>query len=280
MPKPLKPGEMIYVDRKVKPSDYAMPAMEAAFDHYSIGFLVSGDRKWFSYETIQIAHAGNLGICKPNIFHRNLPMSDTPYDRYLIKFKYETIQPVIKLIGDKNFDKLCMHYLDFAVEDLSGIQRQFEDMLQEYEKNTEYSQFILQGMLQRLILTVYQQYIPYDNTVLKYKNYDSRIHDALIYLEENLEHNPSIEEVSQKVSLSASHFSRLFKDITGISFTDYVTSIRLQHAQILLARTDISICEIAMKVGLSNGNYLCNLFRRNIGCSPSEFRKQLFLFSS
>lgn len=275
MPIPLKPNEIIYVDRKSKPSDYAMPSMEAAFEHYSLGLQISGDRKWFSYETIQIAHAGNVGISKPNIFHRNLPLSDEPYDRYLIKFKYETIQPVIDLIGKANFDKICMHYLDFIPEDLLGIQQQFEDMLQEYERNTKYSQFILQGMLHRLLLTIYQQYLPFEDTMLKCKNYDSRIHDALIYLEENLEYNPSITEIAQNVSLSPSHFSRLFKEVVGCSFTDYVTSIRIQHTQILLAKTNLSIGEIAAKVGFSNGNYLCNVFKQNIGCSPSEFRRKL-----
>ncbi|MDE7341079.1 MAG: helix-turn-helix domain-containing protein [Lachnospiraceae bacterium] len=275
MPIPLNPGETIYVERKVRPSDYAMPSMAAAFDHYTLGLQVSGDRKWFSYETIQIAHAGNAGLMKPNVFHRNLPLSDEPYDRYLIKFRYEAIQPVTALIGEATFDKICMHYLSFDPENLPGIQQQFEDMLQEYQKNSEYSQFLLQGMLQRLILTIYQQHLPFKNTTLKYRNYDARIHNAMIYLEENLEQAPSIEEAARYVSLSVSHFSRLFKEVTGCSFTDYVTSIRLQHAQILLAKSELSIGEIALKVGFSNGNYLCNVFKRSFGCSPSEFRKQI-----
>lgn len=275
MPIPLKPSEIIYVDRKIKPSNYVMPSMKAALDHYSLGLQISGDRKWFSYETIQVAHAGNVGISKPNIFHQNLPLSDEPYDRYLIKFKFEAIQPVVTLIGDANFNNICMHYLSFSPENLFGIQQQFEDMLQEYQKNSEYSQFILQGMLQRLILTIYQQYLPFNDTILKYKNYDARIHDAMIYLEKNLEYSPSVEEVARYVSLSASHFSRLFKEVVGRSFTDYVISIRLQHAQILLANPKLSIGEIATRVGFSNGNYLCNVFKRNFGCSPSEFRKQL-----
>lgn len=275
MPIPLKPGEIIYVERKVKPSDYAMPSMEAAFDHYSVGLQISGDRKWFSFQAIQIAHAGNVSIRKPNVFHRNLPLSDEPYDRYLIKFRFEAIQPIIALIGEANFDKICMHYLSFSPENLPSIQQQFEDMLQEYQRNSEYSQFILQGMLQRLILTIYQHYLPYEDTILQYRNYDTRINDAMIYLEENLEHAPSIKDTACYVSLSASHFSRLFKDVVGCSFTDYVVSIRLQHAQILLAKPGLSIGEIATKVGFSNGNYLCNVFKRSFGYSPSEFRKQL-----
>lgn len=275
MPIPLKPGERIYVDRQLKCSDYAMPSLEAAFDHYAIGFLVSGDRKFFSYETIQIAHAGNVGICRPNIFHQNLPLSDAPYDRYLIKFRPEVIKPVLDLIGENNFHKICMHYLDFSPEIIPVLQQQCDDMLQEYQKNSKYAQFILQGMLQRFILTIFTEHLPFQDTVLELNNYDSRIHDALIYLEKNLAYSPSLEETAKNAALSPSHFSRLFKEVTGYSFTDYVTSIRIQHAQILLAQTKLSISEIAAKVGFSNGNYLCSVFKNKLKCSPSAFRKQV-----
>lgn len=275
MPTPLKPGELIQVGYALRPSDYAMPAMQAAYDHYSIGYMVSGDRKWFSYETIQIGHSGCVSIRKPNIFHRNLPMSDLPYERYHIKFKLEVIKPVIELIGENNFNKISMHYLNFPDNVRENIHQQFQAMYQEYERNSPYSQLILQGMLQRLFLTVYEGYLPYEDTVLEFKNTDSRIHDALIYIEKNLEFAPALEEAAAHISLSPSHFSRLFKQVTGCSYTDYVTTIRLQHAQILLAKTELSISEIAAKVGFANGNYMCNVFKNKFNCSPSEFRKQL-----
>lgn len=275
MPRPLKPDELIYVDHQIKPASYSMPCMQASFDHYSMVFLVSGDRKWFSYETIQIGHSGCVGIRKPNIYHRNLPMSDLPYDRYHIKFKIDALKPVIKLIGEHNFNKIIMHYLDFSPQVRENIHQQFEDMLQEYNKHSPYSQLILQGMLQRLFLTIYQGYLPFDDTVLECKDFDSRIHDALIYIEKNLEFSPSLEDAATYVALSPSHFSRLFKQVTGSSYTDYLTSIRLQHAQILLGKTNLSIGEIATKAGFANGNYMCNVFKNKYNCSPSEFRKQL-----
>lgn len=48
MPLPLKPGENIYIDHKIKEASYTMPAMQAAHDHYTIGYMVSGDRRWIA----------------------------------------------------------------------------------------------------------------------------------------------------------------------------------------------------------------------------------------
>lgn len=62
MPLPLKPGENIYIDHKIKEASYAMPAMQAAHDHYTIGYMVSGDRRWIATDNIRYATLAILGL--------------------------------------------------------------------------------------------------------------------------------------------------------------------------------------------------------------------------
>ena len=99
MPLPLKPGENIYIDHKIKEASYAMPAMQAAHDHYTIGYMVSGDRRWIATDNIRVCHAGDFGIAKPEVYHRNCPISDVPYDRFVIKVRTEVFEPIIEIIG-------------------------------------------------------------------------------------------------------------------------------------------------------------------------------------
>ncbi len=280
MPIPLKPGENIYVDRKVKPADYAMPTMEVALDHYSIGYLITGDRKWFSYSKIGISHAGDIGFQKPGIFHRNLPMSDVAYDRFLIKYRKETILPVIDCIGESEFDALHTEYLRFDPSSQAVLFPQFQAMLEEYEKNSPYSQLILQGMLQRLILTIYEEKLPYREPSMTLQSYDARIHDAFIYIEEHYAQDPTLEEVAGYVCLSVSYFSKLFHKVSGTTFSDYLMNTKLQHAQILLGCTDLSVNEIALRTGFANGNYFCVVFKERYHLAPSAFRRQTALSAS
>ena len=98
---------------------------------------------------------------------------------------------------------------------------------------------------------------------------------SLCYIEDNLMDGSSIEDVAAYVSLSPSHFSRLFKNVTGSSYTDYITDVRLQHTQILLGTTDLSINDIAAKVGVSNGNYISTLFKKRYGITPTDYRKEI-----
>lgn len=277
MPLPLKPGENIYIDRQVKDGKYSMPTMQAAPDHYTIGYTVSGDRRWISPERIRTIHGGDAGISKPHVYHRNCSMSDVPYDRYVLKVRIEAFQPIIDIIGEEELNVICSNPLHFSKEHQKTVHSMFEEMLQEYTKNSPYSQLLLQGMVYKLFFYMYENHIPaeYDEHTLSLKRFDERIHNALIFVENNLTYGASIEETAAHVSLSPSHFSRLFKNITGSSFSDYLTDVRLQHAQILLGSGELSISEIAARVGIANGNYLCTLFKKRYGTTPTAYRNEI-----
>lgn len=278
MPNPLNANENVYIDHKIKDGSYSMPTMQAAFDHYTLGYIVSGDRRYISTETIRTTHAGDCGISKPHVYHRNCSMSDTPYDRYVLKVRCEAFQPIIDVIGQNELDALCSDYLHFSKSAQKVIQSMYEEMLQEYNKNSPYSQLILIGMVYKLFFYMYENHIPSknDKDIIYINQFDERIQEALIYIEEHLEYNLNMEDIAAYVSLSPSHFSRLFKSVTGSSYTDYLTDVRIQHAQIMLATTNLSIHEIAIRVGLSGGNYLSALFKKRLGISPKEYKKSLF----
>ncbi|MDE6663538.1 MAG: AraC family transcriptional regulator [Lachnospiraceae bacterium] len=277
MPLPLKPEENVYIDHLIKDGTYSMPTMQAASDHYAIGYIVSGDRRWISTEMIRTTHGGDAAISKPHVYHRNCSMSDVPYDRYLIKIRIETFQPIIDIIGEEELNVISSNYLHFSKESQKIICSMLEEMLKEYEKNSPYSQLLLQGMVYKLFFYLYENHIPseYDEHIIKLKEFDERIHKSLIYVEDNLMSGTSIEETAAYVSLSPSHFSRLFKQVTGSSYTDYLTDVRLQHAQILLGTGNLSISEIAARVGVANGNYLCTLFKKRYGVTPTGYRKEI-----
>ena len=271
MPTPLKPGEDIYIDYKELPGSYAMPTMEAARDHYAIGYSLSGDRKYFTHEKIHYAHGETIGFALPNVYHRNMPMSDVPYKRYLIKYKKEVVQPVIDLIGEQEFLGLHTEYLFFPKEALSIIRPQFEAMLSTYNEHGKYSQFLLKNMLQNLILTIYERKLQTAKSSIELSSFNKQIYDALIYIERNLSSDLSLELVAGKVALSPSYFSRLFKSSVGFSFSEYVTHTRLEYAKVLMANEKLSIGEIAQRCGFNNSNYFSSTFKKYNHLTPKEY---------
>ena len=69
--------------------------------------------------------------------------------------------------------------------------------------------------------------------------------------------------------------SRLFKEITGRGFKDYVTEKRLEYGHMLLCTTPSSIAEISAAAGFENANYFSTVFKLKYGLPPTKFRKTL-----
>ncbi len=84
----------------------------------------------------------------------------------------------------------------------------------------------------------------------------------------------SLESVSNAVNLSPRHFSKVFKDVTGTTFIDYLTALRITRAKELMTTTDKSVKEICYEVGYGDPNYFSRLFRKQTGMSPTEFARR------
>ncbi|MEK5164211.1 response regulator [Paenibacillus sp. FSL R5-0527] len=103
-----------------------------------------------------------------------------------------------------------------------------------------------------------------DNVVIKAKQ----------YLEGNYQQTCSLQTVAAYVHVTPNYFSNLFKKETGISFTHYVSQLRIEKAKALLKGTRLRMTEIAEQVGFDNSSYFAVVFKQITGQSPRAFRKQ------
>lgn len=85
----------------------------------------------------------------------------------------------------------------------------------------------------------------------------------------------TFQDVVDHVAMSASHFSTVFSQTTGFTFTQYLINLRLSKARELLYNTDMRSSEIAYAVGFNDPHYFSYLFKKNTGITPSEFRSGL-----
>jgi Response regulator containing CheY-like receiver domain and AraC-type DNA-binding domain len=83
----------------------------------------------------------------------------------------------------------------------------------------------------------------------------------------------SLEEVSARFYLNKNYFCSLFKSVTGDSFGEYVTALRMEHAKRLLMTSDLKAYEVADMVGYSDQRYFSQVFRKATGMKPTEYRQ-------
>ncbi len=95
------------------------------------------------------------------------------------------------------------------------------------------------------------------------------------YILENYRGNISLEEICDAVFLSPNYASKIFKDDEGMTIMDYVVKVKLEEAKRLLRIPGISVEDIAEKLGYSDPSYFTKVFRRKIGVTPTQYRKQI-----
>ena len=94
------------------------------------------------------------------------------------------------------------------------------------------------------------------------------------YVKKHYMEEISLNDISAVVSLNPEYFSRFFKKHMGITFLEYLNSIRLEYAYNDLASTSYSISEILSRNGFTNYKMFIKLFKNRFGCTPSEKRKE------
>ena len=87
--------------------------------------------------------------------------------------------------------------------------------------------------------------------------------------------NFSLDDLTQQVFLSRSQVHRKIKAVTGMSTAVFMRHIRLQEAKKLLLSTDLSVSEVAYRVGFKTPVYFSQRFKAKFGESPSDVRKSL-----
>lgn len=101
---------------------------------------------------------------------------------------------------------------------------------------------------------------------------DHKMKQILLFMEENCEH-VTLCSLAEKVYMTPTYLSLLFKLNTGKTFIEQLTEIRIEKAKRLIKTTFYKNYEIAEKVGYSDSRYFSQIFKKKVGLSPSAYRE-------
>jgi AraC-like DNA-binding protein len=82
-----------------------------------------------------------------------------------------------------------------------------------------------------------------------------------------------LESISDRLGLSPKYVSRIFKEKTGMNITEYMNRVRIDQAKLLLAGTDMTIGDIAERVGINSRTTFLRIFKKTEGIAPQSYRK-------
>lgn len=148
----------------------------------------------------------------------------------------------------------------------------FEDLFDiPTETDKPYSLYRL-GACILLLLSYYIEQFP--SKTVETEGYVFR---ACRYIEAHFsERSFGVSELAEALKIDRSHLYRLFKDEMGVSVIKYITQYRVSKAELLLAKSELSIKDVAYSVGFSDQMYFSRVFKQLNGRTPSAFREMIF----
>lgn len=94
------------------------------------------------------------------------------------------------------------------------------------------------------------------------------------YIRERFQERITLDEAARAVNASTRHFCKIFKQATGITFTDYLARIRVEKAKHLLQNPHLRVSEIAFETGFESISQFNRSFKRITGMPPTQFRAE------
>lgn len=151
----------------------------------------------------------------------------------------------------------------------SMLVARFESLLSMYRSSEPQERAYMNAFLYRLLLDIL-----YEAEASRPVAPQTLRTRQLKQLMENLVSSPfSAQEVEERMGLSYKHLSFCFKEETGMTLQEYHTKLRMERAALLLRRGGLSIRQISEQLGFAEPFYFTTVFKKQMGCCPSEYRK-------
>ncbi|WEK55524.1 MAG: AraC family transcriptional regulator [Candidatus Cohnella colombiensis] len=95
------------------------------------------------------------------------------------------------------------------------------------------------------------------------------------YMQQNYDRNIQVKDIAAAVNVHPGYLHRIFKQHAGTTLTEYLTSLRMEKAKMLLLHSNIAIADIADYVGIGSRQYFHALFKKHTELTPIAFRSSI-----
>ncbi|MCK2018233.1 MULTISPECIES: AraC family transcriptional regulator [Peribacillus] len=273
----LFPFSFVYQDTKSPQNELS----DHMHDHYEIVYVYNGKGTFFIGDVFYDMQQGDVFLIPNNTIHRALPNKDDPVTSTIIFFSPTLIY---KDVVDDSFSYLHLfdltkksknYKISLLQKEQEKLEEQLELILQETNSRSMGSRHACLLIVHQIILDLYRIRINGKQELSEGKSYSSEwMKDILIYINEHLDEPLTLTILAQKALVSPAHFSRVFKETTGIGLVVYLNTKRIIKAKELLLETNHTIAHIAEMCGFESMPQFYRTFKKYNEKTPATFRKE------
>ena len=176
------------------------------------------------------------------------------------------VYDLFSLVLENGDSRCCVNFYGSEIEETEMIVRM---LYEEYCADSEERRAALSDLIHLLTIKVLRKVRKRAET----KSF-GHMSEILDWLKAHYAENPTLSGVSEKFFYNSSYFSRLFKRFTGEGFNAYVNTLKINQALGLIESTDLTMEEIADKVGYGDVKNFYAQFKKLTGATPGAFRNK------
>lgn len=258
-----------------------IPYFEHQHAFFEMIYVLSGHCIQILKDTTITLREGELLLMAPNVCHGIEVFDDSVVINILIR--HSTFQEIfLNTIRNKSrlslfflgniYEKDKIRYLLYPTTDDLTVRNYILDIYMEQIHMDKYSDHIICNLL-----TIFFAQLTrcYGRTVYISDNLDHKIEHGTEMLSYIMEHYNQITlaDLAEHFHFSVPYCSSIIKTITGTSFSELITKLRLQQGENLLLHTQMSVADISAQIGYKNPETFIRCFQRFYNMTPSQFRK-------
>lgn len=258
------PDESFYfhhgISKRVSETGSSWPHYHSLYEIY---FLEEGSCTYIIDNKVYNVQSGDIVIIPDGVIHHT-KYDDIKHSRILINCTDQYIPSATR----KAFSSGTYLYRNpFVTDEVKKILGKIE---KEYILNDTFTDEVIICHTHSLFYLLMRN----TDTCITIDDGNKVIEKAVAYIKENFASDITLSSLANKFSVSPEHFSRMFKKETGLGFSKYLNSLRLQYAeQILKSDKSQNITKVAEICGFEDSNYFSKKFKDVYGISPKKVQK-------
>ena len=258
------------------------PALPHHHNFFEMFYVLEGHAAHRIGENSAVLSAGDLCLIQPKVTHL-LDVSDESIiidvliRRSTFRHYFYSILQGGNLLSNffmsTLYSKSGIDYLLFHTHNDPDLRHTFIDLCMESIERQDYYAVLVNAIVPRIFVLLLRRCMDSCELPADMLGDTALAMTIARYLQANAA-GVSLEQLANYFHYTPEYTSRLIKRVTGQSFTQLLTSLRMENAKQLLRDTTITVAEVGATVGYESGEHFIRTFRKNVGCTPSEYRRK------
>lgn len=236
-----------------------------------IVYVIEGRSECSRNGESQIVEQGDFVLFNSEDVHLVRPYNGTSCRLLCVNFSFEYIRMFCKSIDSMFFD----------VDESSETKKAITDVLEciaRVDTDGDYSALIQIAYINKLYYLLLNECVHFRRSPgasTGPKRDFSYAKTAIAYINENFKREITLDEISSVVNLSPSYFSKYFKNVTQVSFSEYLANLRLENAVNDMLTYNTTVSTASFENGFANVKSFITQCKKIYGCTPAQYKKKL-----